>query len=112
MGQKNFNRAETISDQECLICYEKSSNVEIMCSGNHSYCIECFNSMYETMLLNNEKITNKCTLCQNHYFDNKMEAILKEDILLELAKRDIFSKFILPPNLSLMNCPVCPEKNA
>jgi hypothetical protein len=100
------------SDSTCNICLENTGTAEIMCEGKHYYCIDCLNNMYETNLIDNKKIENICYLCKKPYFENKLDAMLKEEIKVELTKKDIFRVIILPPNLSFMTCPICPKNSA
>lgn len=94
---------------QCMICHEQKSDAEIMCSGNHYYCGECINQSYEFKIINKELLTNKCTLCSNSFYENKLEAILSEDVKYALMKYNVFKEFSIPKNLSLLKCPCCTD---
>lgn len=92
--------------QECSICLSESDDNHILCSGNHIYCIDCLNVHYDTMI-KNDNINNKCTICKTDFFENKIDALLNDNIKVEIAKRDVFNRFCIPENLKVMACPVC-----
>lgn len=100
------------SDRDiCLICLSESDDINAMCNSNHLYCIDCLNQLYESMIAQGSNINNKCSVCFTSFHQNKLEALLNDDIKLALTKIDVLQRFSFPSNFKIMACPTCEAKN-
>lgn len=108
----NLSTKATVCDDNiyCYICQEECINAEYLCPNNHGYCLECINSHYEVLLFGGKEITNKCTICKEPFYQNKLEAILNDDVLLLLFKNNVFKELKLPDEYEIRTCSLCPPK--
>lgn len=94
--------------RQCTICLDYKEDVDEMCPNRHLYCNTCINELYEMIIISRGSVSSKCTLCNEEYFLNKLDAILTANVKLALIKYNIFEEFDIPDNLQLIKCPACP----
>ena len=93
----------------CNICLETTNDAEYLCPNNHGFCLECINTHYENQLISNKEMDNKCPVCKTQLYINKLEAILNEEVLILLFKKNIFKELKLTSEYEMIQCALCPK---
>jgi hypothetical protein len=98
------------NEKKCAICFENKDDLEEFCRNKHLYCIECINHNYENMIFEKKDINNKCSLCKELFFENKLEAFLYPDVKEQLIKLSVFEIFSIPDDCQVIKCNLCPNE--
>jgi hypothetical protein len=98
------------NQKKCSICFENKDDLEEFCKNKHIYCIECINQTYENMIFERKEINNKCSICKEFFFENKLEAFLYRDVKEQLIKLCVFEVFSIPDDFLVMKCNLCPNE--